>query len=117
MTQSPIRQAAKGRRNRIRDIRDTEDKNVFAILVLVLYRARNPLMQHVRRGYAALTNSEDDNENGSQQREARGPQGRIEAPYRDEVTEGVSTRTEDQGDRHMAVQPSSLREHENQWGD
>ncbi|KAL9588258.1 MAG: hypothetical protein Q9203_002933 [Teloschistes exilis] len=96
------------------------------LLVLILYRARTPLMQHGRHGYAALTNGGNDNENGIQQEERGGPQRRIETTYRDEPTEDAGTGTQDPGTDHvaaqghsesMAVQPSSLQAHENEWRD
>ncbi|KAL8934320.1 MAG: hypothetical protein Q9216_005969 [Gyalolechia sp. 2 TL-2023] len=97
--------------------------------VLVLYRGRGPLMQRVRRGYTALTAGENDVEDGIRPQEPRRSQGRIEAPYRDEVasdsgTEDVDSQREGQAraqgssrDQHgnMIVQPSGIREHENEW--
>lgn len=86
-------------------------------------------MQHVRRGYAALTSGEDNVEDGNRAHEPRRSQGRIEAPYRDEVTsdigtEDVDTARDGQGqartgtqrqDSRMVLQPSSIRDDENEW--
>ncbi|KAL9025133.1 MAG: hypothetical protein Q9196_005995 [Gyalolechia fulgens] len=97
--------------------------------VLILYRGRGPLMQHVRRGYSALTAGENNVEGGNQAQESHRGQGRIEAPYRDEVasdagTEDVDTERDGQAraqggsrgqDSNMVVQPSSIREHHNEW--
>lgn len=97
-------------------------------MVLAIYRSRNnPLMQHVRRDYAVLTNSDEDAENHGDGR-AGGVQGRIEAPYRDEVTsdtDGNETVAEEtQGRDHsgagqrgggMVVQPSSMQGGGNEW--
>ncbi|KAL8749783.1 MAG: hypothetical protein Q9199_007479, partial [Rusavskia elegans] len=97
-------------------------------VVLAIYRGRNnPLMQHVHREYAVSTNSDDDAENHGDGR-AGGVQGRIEAPYRDEVTsdaDGNETATEETHGRDrsgagqrgggMVVQPSSIQGGGNEW--
>ncbi|KAL8831442.1 MAG: hypothetical protein Q9170_005291 [Blastenia crenularia] len=96
--------------------------------VLVLYRGRGPLLQHVRRGYAALTNGED-TEEGHRTHESQPSRGRIEAPYRDEITSDAGT--DDAGgtrdeqaqarldaqrrDSNLVLQPSSIRDPENEW--
>ncbi|KAI4143277.1 MAG: hypothetical protein L6R39_004636, partial [Caloplaca ligustica] len=54
-------------------------------------------MQHVRRGYAALTNGGDGGEGGNRAHDTLGTQGRIEAPYRDEDTSDAEA--EDAGTR------------------
>lgn len=97
--------------------------------VLVLYRGRGPLMQHIRRGYAALTAGESDVEGGTEAQESRHGQGRIEAPYRDEAESDVGIEEVDgerdqrvraQGDSrdqhgNMILQPSSIRDEDNEW--
>ncbi|KAI4169592.1 MAG: hypothetical protein LQ343_005612 [Gyalolechia ehrenbergii] len=97
--------------------------------VLVLYRGRDPLMQRVRRGYAALTAGDNDVEGGHQAQESRRSQGRIEAPYHDEVasdagTEDVDTERDGQAraqggsrnqDSNMVLQPSSIQDDDNAW--
>ncbi|KAL8727743.1 MAG: hypothetical protein Q9166_005856 [cf. Caloplaca sp. 2 TL-2023] len=100
------------------------------VIVLLSYRGGNPLMQHVRRGYAASTTSNHDAEHGDRGHQTRGSQGRIEAPYRDEIaseagdTEDVTTAGSGQRDAgggnqrydsNMMAQPSSIQGHENEW--
>ncbi|KAL8780152.1 MAG: hypothetical protein Q9213_006607 [Squamulea squamosa] len=99
-------------------------------IVLFLYRGRsNPLTQHVRRGYAALTNDDNDTENGI--RRSNEARGRIEAPYRDdpgtendgsdqeETTAGEVQRDDRRGarrhDTNMVVQPSTIQGDGNEW--
>lgn len=93
--------------------------------MLALYRRRNdPRMQRVRRQYAGLTESDDeveDHRNGHGG--GRGAvQGRIEAPYRDEVATDAETETQGR-DRNgpgpraggMVVQPSSMQGGGSEW--
>ncbi|CAO1598756.1 hypothetical protein XANCAGTX0491_002516 [Xanthoria calcicola] len=98
---------------------------VKLFIVLALYRRRNdPRMQRVRRQYAGLTESDDeveDHRNGHGG--GRGAvQGRIEAPYRDEVATDAETETQGR-DRNgpgpraggMVVQPSSMQGGGSEW--
>lgn len=86
-------------------------------------------MRHVRRGYVALTPGENDVEGGNEAQESRHGQGRIEAPYRDEIVSDAGTEeVENQRDGqaraqsgfrgqhgNMVLQPSSIRDDDNEW--
>ena len=99
--------------------------HIQLFVVLAIYRRRHdPRMQRVRRQYANLTESDDevdDHRNGH----GAGVQGRIEAPYRDEVATDDAENGMQGRDRNrngpgpraggMVVQPSSMQGGGSEW--
>ncbi|KAI4126894.1 MAG: hypothetical protein LQ338_003508, partial [Usnochroma carphineum] len=99
------------------------------VIVLMLYRDRAPLTQHVRRGYTALTAGEEDVEDSHQGNERPRGQGRIEAPYSDDIPSNAGLEdadTERDGqvqtgsgaqrqDSNGVLQPSNMQGQANEW--
>ncbi|KAL8643447.1 MAG: hypothetical protein Q9226_008366, partial [Calogaya cf. arnoldii] len=97
-------------------------------IVLLIYRGRhNPSMQHFRREYAGLINSREDAEDNDAGH-GNSVRGRIEAPYRDNVSSEVDdteigaedAQGHDRGDAGprnggMVVQPSSMQGAGSEW--